>query len=224
MVEVISSRISSIFLNWSSRISSRVASADSLVSSLVFRSSISCCNFLRSSCSVACSSLTLSCRSRMQSECLWRICSRELCSWPMRLMVVLFLTAIIFWANVRVLVVSSTYSASGPMFATRRARALPPRQSFRSIVSAESRCPCPRPTFRLWTTVPRELRTMLMPMACRRRKSSSASLAADTFFRLSEPARSTSMSFPRWTWVSLAPFFSERLSTESMKMQWEREE
>mmetsp|Transcript_82151 Transcript_82151/g.227868 ORF Transcript_82151/g.227868 Transcript_82151/m.227868 type:complete len:506 (+) Transcript_82151:471-1988(+) len=224
MQEVISSFISSIFRNWSSRISSSVCSADSLVRSLLFRSSISCCSFFLSSCSTACSSLTFSCRSLMHSECLCRICSSELCSWSMRFTFALFLTASIFWAKVMVLTVSSTFASSGPTFAIRRARALPPRQSRRSIVKAESRCPCPSPMFMLFTTVPRELRTRLMPMACRLLRSSLASSAACTFFRLSEPARSTSMSFPRCTMGSPVPFRSAMLSIDSMKRQWDLDE
>mmetsp|Transcript_63680 Transcript_63680/g.205172 ORF Transcript_63680/g.205172 Transcript_63680/m.205172 type:complete len:564 (+) Transcript_63680:185-1876(+) len=224
MVLVISSFISSILRNWSSRISSKDFSADSFVSSLVLSSSISCCSFLRSSCSSACSSFTLSCKSLMHSECLWRICSRELCSWLMRFTLARFLTAIIFWAKVSVFTDSSTFSSSGPRLAMSRALALPPRQSFRSIVSAESRCPWPRPMFKLLTTVPREVKTRLMPMACRLLKSSLASSTACTFLRLSEPARSTSMSLPRCTTGSRVPFFSERLSTESINRQWDLEE
>mmetsp|Transcript_61674 Transcript_61674/g.175179 ORF Transcript_61674/g.175179 Transcript_61674/m.175179 type:complete len:307 (-) Transcript_61674:270-1190(-) len=224
MVEVISSLISSIFRNWSSRMSSNVFSADSLVSNLVFRSSISFCSFLLSSCSTACSSLTFSCSSLMHSECLCRICRSELCSWSILLTLALFFTDIIFWAKLSVLTDSSTLSSSAPMLAMSRARAFPPRQSRRSMVKAESRCPCPRPMFMLWTTVPSEVSTRLMPMACRFLSSSSASFAAWTFLRLSEPARSTSMSLPRCTSCSPVALLSARLSMVSMKRQWDLED
>mmetsp|Transcript_64220 Transcript_64220/g.168081 ORF Transcript_64220/g.168081 Transcript_64220/m.168081 type:complete len:232 (+) Transcript_64220:508-1203(+) len=60
MAFVISSRISSIFSNCSSRIWSRVFSADSFVSSLLLRSCISCWSLSRASCSSSRESLTFS--------------------------------------------------------------------------------------------------------------------------------------------------------------------
>mmetsp|Transcript_65513 Transcript_65513/g.192125 ORF Transcript_65513/g.192125 Transcript_65513/m.192125 type:complete len:234 (-) Transcript_65513:594-1295(-) len=163
---------------------------------------------------------------RMQSLCRFFICISELWSWAILLTLAKFLMAIICCANVRVLTVSPMLASSGPMLAMSRARALPPRQSLSSMVSAESRCPCERPMFMLLTTVLREERTRLMPIACFLLSSSSASEAACTFLRLSEPARSTSISLPRRHLASLAPRSpaGERLSTESMRMQCDLEE
>mmetsp|Transcript_81357 Transcript_81357/g.209434 ORF Transcript_81357/g.209434 Transcript_81357/m.209434 type:complete len:229 (-) Transcript_81357:209-895(-) len=219
MACVISSRIWSIFLNCSSRISSRVFSADSFVMSLLLSSSISWWSLSLTSCSSSRESLTFSCRMRMHSECRCLICNRELWSWPTRFTLATFLTAIICCANTSVFTDSSALSSSGPMLAMSRARALPPRQSRSSMVSTESRCPCASPMFILLTTVPRDVRTRLMPIACFLLSSSSVSEAACTFLRLSEPARSTSMSLPRLQLGSLPAPPSERLSTVSMKRQ-----
>mmetsp|Transcript_82894 Transcript_82894/g.208904 ORF Transcript_82894/g.208904 Transcript_82894/m.208904 type:complete len:276 (+) Transcript_82894:1301-2128(+) len=129
-----------------------------------------------------------------------------------------------------------------------KARALPPRQSFSNIVRALERKPAlllSKPAFKLLTTAPRCVNTRLMPIACLRRTSSLASSAAMTFFKLSEPARSTRTSFPRRTRGSGGPDDEDEpgvgpsapaaarsaalsaaamRSTVTMKRQWDLEE
>mmetsp|Transcript_6904 Transcript_6904/g.15622 ORF Transcript_6904/g.15622 Transcript_6904/m.15622 type:complete len:255 (-) Transcript_6904:392-1156(-) len=223
ITSVISMRMSSIFLFCSACICLSVSVAVSFVSSFPFSSFTSCWIFCNSSSCLLPSSAPESVNIWMHSMCRCRICTMWLSFFSMKVAFSTFFTCIIFCANVSVMKVSVHHSDSGPMFAMRRARAVPPRQSRRSIVSAEFLKPAPvwAPAFRLLTTAPRCVSTRLMPMACRLRSSSSPSLLAATFFRLSEPARSTSTSFPTLTRESS---FSLRHSTVTQNRQWDREE
>mmetsp|Transcript_59755 Transcript_59755/g.192300 ORF Transcript_59755/g.192300 Transcript_59755/m.192300 type:complete len:241 (+) Transcript_59755:846-1568(+) len=209
MTCVISVRNSSIFLPCSACIFSSVSVTVSLVKIRPFRVWTSCWSFCHSSFSLPSASapvLELSCSRWMHSKCRWRICTRLLWLLSMKVAFSTFRTCIIFWAKPSVMNVSLHQSASGPMFAMSIARAEPPRQSRSNIVRAEFLNPAAFwfPAFRLLTTAPKFDKTRLMPIACRLLNSSSVSLAATTFFKLSEPARSTSMSLPRLTGASFS--------------------
>mmetsp|Transcript_46046 Transcript_46046/g.127932 ORF Transcript_46046/g.127932 Transcript_46046/m.127932 type:complete len:324 (+) Transcript_46046:886-1857(+) len=222
----ISSRSCCIFWWWSCFMLSKVSSADSLVSKRLLSSSISFFSFSRSSSpALRSSSFASVARIRMQSAWRWRICMMAL--WSCRILFTLatFFTAIICCAKDSVLTDSAKLSCSGPMFAINRALALPPRQSCSNMVRAESRWPWDNPMFMLFTTVPREVSTRLIPIACCLLNSSWPSEAACTRLMLSDPARSTKTSLPRRTRGSPGrSACSTRLSMVSVKRQWEREE